>query len=195
MQVFFLIFFVLNKKGGTNMNKIPIINQIIKDKRKKLKLTQNNFAEIINKSPTTVKRYDTGDIIPQNTLLLICDKLGLDLIDLFIEQQTENQTTNSSFYSDLILKYIQAKQIYQELNKNELLRGWLFDILLPYYTRQEKELKDFRVEYFDNRYYIKGSNDETLDIFSESQATELVNHFKDYIDYFIFKCQKENLNK
>ena len=177
------------------MNKIPVINQIIKDKRKKLKLTQNNFAEIINKSPTTVKRYDTGDIIPQNTLLLICDKLGLDLIDLFIEQQTENQTTNSSFYSDLILKYIQVKQAYQEFNKNELLRGWLFDILLPYYTRQEKELKDFRVEYFNNKYYIKGSNNETLDIFTESQATELVNHFKDYIDYFIFKCQKENLTK
>lgn len=177
------------------MNKIPIINQIIKDKRKSLKLNQSDFANLINKSKVTVARYDTGDIIPQNTLLLICDKLGLDLIDLFIEQQTENQTTNSSFYSDLILKYIQAKQIYQELNKNELLRGWLFDILLPYYTRQEKELKDFRVEYFNNKYYIKGSNNETLDIFSESQATELVNNFKSYIDYFIFKCQKENLNK
>lgn len=177
------------------MNKIPVINQIIKDKRKKLKLTQNDFAEIINKSIGTVKRYDTGDIIPQNTLLLICDKLGLDLVDLFIDQQIQNQADNSSFYSDLILKYIQAKQIYQELNKNELLRGWLFDILLPYYTRQEKELKDFRVEYFDNKYYIKGSDNKTLDIFSESQATELVNNFKSYIDYFIFKCQKENLNK
>ena len=50
------------------MNKIPIINQIIKDKRKEKKITQSEFSKIINKSLATVKRYDTGDIIPENTL-------------------------------------------------------------------------------------------------------------------------------
>ena len=52
------------------MNKIPIINQYIKDKRKSLKLNQSDFANLINKSKLTVARYDIGDIIPQNTLLL-----------------------------------------------------------------------------------------------------------------------------
>lgn len=175
------------------MSKIPIINQIIKDKRKKLKLTQNEFAKIINKSPTTVKRYDTGDIIPQNTLILICDKLELDLIDLFIEQQTENETSNTNFYDILISKYIQSNQIEEKLTENEAILDWLFDILIPYYTK--KNLEEFSVEYSDNKYYVKGSNNETLNIFTEKQVTELTEHIKDYIDYFIFKCQKENLNK
>lgn len=177
------------------MKKIPIINQIIKDKKKELKINQVEFAEILQKSLSTIKKYDSGFPIPLDTLKIICDKLGLDLIDLFIEQQIENELSNTNFYSDLILKYIQAKQIYQELNKNELLRGWLSDIFWAYYTRTNKDLKFIKVEYFNNKYYVKDSNDKTLDIFSESQATELVNHFKDYIDYFIFKCQKENLNK
>ena len=46
------------------MNKIPIINQIIKDKRKKLKLNQSDFSNLINKSLGTVKRYDTGGYYP-----------------------------------------------------------------------------------------------------------------------------------
>ena len=45
------------------MSKImPAINDIIKNKRKQLKITQEEFTKIINKSIATVRRYDTGDL-------------------------------------------------------------------------------------------------------------------------------------
>ena len=72
------------------MKKIPVINQIIKDKRKEMKITQQDFTKLINKAISTIRRYDTGDIIPENTLILICDKLGLYIQDLLQEQKREN---------------------------------------------------------------------------------------------------------
>lgn len=87
------------------MKKIPIINQIIKDKRKELKITQEDFTKIINKGIATVRRYDTGYIITENTLILISDKLNLDIFDLLEQQKKENQKNNTDFYSELIEKY------------------------------------------------------------------------------------------
>lgn len=86
------------------MKKIPIINQAIKDRRKELKITQEDFTKIINKSIATVRRYDTGDIIPENTLILICDKLGIYFYDLLIIQKTSNEKDNYTYYSDIIEK-------------------------------------------------------------------------------------------
>lgn len=87
------------------MDKIPVINQIIKDKRKELKITQEDFTKIINKGISTVRRYDTGDIIPENTLILICDKLNLNFYDLLKKQIEENRKFKIKNYDKLILKY------------------------------------------------------------------------------------------
>lgn len=102
------------------MNKIPVINQIIKDKRKSKKINQSDFAKLINKSTGTVKRYDTGDLIPENTLILICDKLGLHLPTLIIKQIEENENTDfdgtpfeeNGFYYELIKKYERSYLLY-----------------------------------------------------------------------------------
>lgn len=87
------------------MSKImPAINDIIKNKRKQLKITQEEFTKIINKSIATVRRYDTGDFIPDNTIILICDKLNIDIDFLIKEQNKQNKLLKSSFYDDLINK-------------------------------------------------------------------------------------------
>lgn len=86
------------------MEKIPVINQVIKDKRKELKITQEDFTKIINKGISTVRRYDTGDIIPENTLILICDKLNLNFYDLLKKQELENKRLQLKNYEKLINK-------------------------------------------------------------------------------------------
>lgn len=83
---------------------MPAINDIIKNKRKQLKITQEEFTKIINKSIATVRRYDTGDFIPDNTIILICDKLNIDIDFLIKEQNKQNKLLKSSFYDDLINK-------------------------------------------------------------------------------------------
>lgn len=90
------------------MKKIPIINQIIKNKRKELKITQEDFTKIINKAISTVRRYDTGDIISENTLILICSALDLSIIDLVSAQEEENKHDNTNYYGELIEKYIKT---------------------------------------------------------------------------------------
>lgn len=90
------------------MKKIPIINQIIKNKRKELKITQEDFTKIINKAISTVRRYDTGDIISENTLILICSALDLNIIDLVSAQEEENKHDNTNYYGELIEKYIKT---------------------------------------------------------------------------------------
>lgn len=98
------------------MKKIPIINQIIKDKRKELKITQQEFTNLINKAISTVRRYDTGDIIPENILILICDKLNLNFYELLKEQINENKKNQSQDYDKLIKKYEQLLS-FHELKK------------------------------------------------------------------------------
>lgn len=84
---------------------MPAINDIIKNKRKQLKITQEEFTKIINKSIATVRRYDTGDFIPDNTIILICDKLNIDIDFLIKEQNKQNELLKSFFYDDLINKF------------------------------------------------------------------------------------------
>lgn len=88
---------------------IPIINLLVKEKRKKLKITQETFTKIINKSIATVRRYDTGDIIPENTLILICDKLNLSIYELAIEQKKENLEKGTDNYDEFVKKYDKSK--------------------------------------------------------------------------------------
>jgi transcriptional regulator with XRE-family HTH domain len=106
------------------MKKIPIINQIIKDKRKELKITQQDFTKIINKAISTVRRYDTGDIIPENTLILICDKLNLSIHDLANKQNEENKSSNLNYYNDFVTKY-RAKILDYDFSNQEVIKDLL----------------------------------------------------------------------
>lgn len=84
---------------------IPFINKHLKLRRKGKGLTQEKTAELIFKSVPTIKRYDTGDIIPESVLRQFCDLLKIDFFLLLELQETENIKNSTSFYSELIEKY------------------------------------------------------------------------------------------
>jgi transcriptional regulator with XRE-family HTH domain len=182
------------------MKKIPIINQIIKDKKKELKINQVEFAELLQKSLSTIKKYDSGFPIPLDTLIIISNKLGLDLVELVSSQLQENTINGTDYYTEIIKKDLHNKKdslIGQQLQSEalEIRLQSLFEFYIL--TKEKPPIFDIKghINFSDGKFFIKDDNKQTVFMFTEKQVTELTEHIKDYIDYFIFKCQKENLNK
>ncbi len=135
---------------------IPYINQVIKETRKKKGLTQVQFAKMINKSTGTVKRYDTGDIIPENTLRVICNLLNIDFIDL-LEMDYILNSPKIDDYKEIIEKYI----IYEETEEEKKL--FLEE------ERKIEELKENRLieevlYLFENYYNVYFHYENTKDV-------------------------------
>lgn len=174
---------------------IPVINQKIKEKRKELKIIQEDFTKMINKSIATVKRYDTGDIIPENTLILICDKLNLDKISLIEEQKKQNELQKTTFYNDLIIRNSAILRLKKVLEDNELKNKSFINQLEFIYKSFNYKTKDFiKVEYKDNRFYISNKNN-ILDILTSKQAINFVEDLQEYFDFKTERLRKEKLNK
>lgn len=169
------------------MKKIPIINQIIKDKRKELKITQEEFKNIINKGIATIKRYDTGDIIPENTLILICDKLTLSLPNLCLKQQEENKKDNTNFYSELIKKYTELDfiAIYHEMDffaeKEEDLVKSKTALLINYGNKLKQLFENLYLPQYHSSMVnqIKGKDLKKI----EYICTQEINDPNDYQEY------------
>ena len=195
------------------MNKIPIINQIIKNKRKFLKLNQSEFAELINKSLPMVKKYDTGTLIPENTLILICDKLIIDINTILKKQLEENKKYGDIFYCDIIkkrkisdikksidgLKSILEKESINTsfLNKNDIdTISMKLNILLSDIEKLNEELLYKRnlfcfVE--NEKIYIENyQNDEIILTLNITQAKKFLKDMNEYFDYLLFKLIKDN---
>ena len=196
------------------MNKIPIINQIIKDKRKSKKINQSDFAKLINKSTGTVKRYDTGDLIPENTLILICDKLGLHLPTLIIKQIEENENTDfdgtpfeeNGFYYELIKKYEHSSFFYdnefKELSeKIKKLYSLLYDTF--YHDDDMNFINDnFIVKCDDYETIIENQiqNGEKIknvivDTLDDDELTSLFTDIKEFFNLKLIALRKYKLYK
>ena len=174
---------------------MPVINQKIKEKRKELKIIQEDFTKMINKSIATVKRYDTGDIIPENTLILICDKLNLDMFSLIEEQKKQNELQKIIFYNDLIKKNSALLRLKKALEEKELKNKSFIRQLEFIYKSFNYKIKDFiKVEYKNNRFYISNKND-VLDILTPKQAINFVEDLQEYFDFKTERLRKEKLNK
>ena len=85
--------------------KLPVINEVFKEKRKNKGITQEKLASLIFKSLGTVKRYDTGDTIPEGVIIKLCEILNMDFISLLVLQDTKNKLSQENFYENLITKY------------------------------------------------------------------------------------------
>lgn len=170
------------------MNKIPVINQTIKDKRKELKITQTDFSKMINKSLGTVKRYDTGDIIPENTLILICEKLNLDIDFLIKEQEKQNEALHKEIYNDLITK--KTRNEISEVLDN-LISQNLYLIYSAFYNYP---VNIINIELKNNKFYI--FNDTVvIDILNDKEAKNLLKDMKEYFEFKTERLRKEKLNK
>ena len=169
---------------------MPVINQKIKEKRKELKIIQEDFTKLINKSLGTVKRYDTGDIIPENTLILICDKLNLDKFFLLEEQEKQNKLQGTFFYDDLINKKINFEKAYDRSLNNTILECLNFLYKgLTYYPSTSIDVK-----FQGNKFYIF-TKEKTLDIFTQEEAKNLLNDMQEYFEFKTERLRKEKLNK
>lgn len=198
---------------------IPVINQIIKDKRKEKKITQEEFTKIINKSIATVRRYDTGDLISENTLILICNKLNLDLELLLEMQDKENEISGDKFYIDLINKSKTKADRENEISLNDLKINTIISHLKPIYTLLSNPDGIIEVTFKNNKYYITEfpyeekrrkllnevihnqhfkkliNREKTLDILTQEQAKNLIKDLQEYFEFKIEKIRKEKLNK
>lgn len=198
---------------------IPVINQIIKDKRKEKKITQEEFTKIINKSIATVRRYDTGDLISENTLILICNKLNLDLELLLEMQDKENEISGDKFYIDLINKSKTKADRENKISLNDLKINTIISHLKPIYTLLSNPDGIIEVTFKNNKYYITEfpyeeerrkllnevihnqhfkkliNREKTLDILTQEQAKNLIKDLQEYFEFKIEKIRKEKLNK
>lgn len=106
-----------NELAGINDTKkdIPLINQIIKDKRKELRLTQSDFAKLINKSKVTVARYDTGDIIPENTLIICCEVLGISKNEIGLKGTSIKNVLESKNFNYYLVYFKEQELIYKKI--------------------------------------------------------------------------------
>lgn len=118
------------------MNKLPFINDTIKSQKQKLKLNQTEFANLIGKSLSTVKKYDIGYPIPEETLIKICDVLKIDFLPLLYYQSLSQNES----YQNLILKY--SNKIKDFENKNN--ESELFKVA--------EELKKLYKNFYDKNY-------------------------------------------
>ena len=67
----------------SNFNKKEFGNNIRKFRKAK-GLSQENLAMLLNKTPATIARYETGEIIPNaEQIYLICNELGIYEYELF----------------------------------------------------------------------------------------------------------------
>lgn len=174
------------------MEKIPVINRIIKDKRKQLKINQVAFSKLINKSTGTIKRYDTGDLIPQNTLILICDVLNLDYKDLILQQYEENKRDDVDYYQFLTnqLNLDRNFIIFDEKKSEiELLKKRL-TFLYNFSSCSLDELI-FYCEYKENRFYIKKISDNSvIQVLNIAECKELIDKMADFLEYRKYKLNK-----
>lgn len=65
--------------------------ELIKKYRKEKKITQQELANLINKSKSTIEKYESNKIesIPVNTLIDISKALGINSMDLIEEKERE----------------------------------------------------------------------------------------------------------
>lgn len=101
----------------SNFNKKEFGNNIRKFRKAK-GLSQENLAMLLNKTPATIARYETGEIIPNaEQIYLICNELGIYEYELFNSAKKINniETERNPFNADILYLYYIA---YYPKSKN-----------------------------------------------------------------------------
>lgn len=181
------------------MKKIPYINQVIKDRKKELKINQVEFSEILQKSLSTIKKYDSGSPIPLETLKMICDKLSFNISELLVKQEESNKENDTNYYQDLIDKNnIELRKLFSSMSKNPEEYLSLADSISEYMRIfvSPYSKKKYICEYENEKFYIKElSSGISFIALNFSQAEKLVKDTRHYFEYLLFLIQGENLKK
>lgn len=176
-----------------NEAKIPYINDFLKNIRKKNGITQEKFATMIFKSLPTIKRYDTGSIIPEETLRRSCEVLGLNFFEVLKLQEGEILDEFGTW--DEIHAHNRAL-MYDTYIPFDKLEGYgiikpPYDDLLFKYNKDLKRINisEISVEMQENlKSYFGVNNENTI-----SKSAEIRNHYNikslenELINYLKFK--------
>ena len=184
------------------MEKLPFINDTIKSQKQKLKLNQTEFAKLIGKSLSTVKKYDTGYPIPEETLIKICDVLKIDFLPLLYYQSL----TYNEEYQNLIFKYSsKIKDFENQKNKGELLKvaEELIELYRKFYNRYYNHIggitldgrkKELNYKIINNRIFIietstplffsnKDIKNQEINSFTLEEGKTFITEFGEYFNF------------
>lgn len=173
---------------------IPYINKILKGERRKKEITQQEFSKLISKSLPTIKRYDTGAIIPEEVLKKMCDVLNIEFLLLLKKQHLNNVKTSNKDYEILIKKYHLDIEVKTEISKEQekiidRLHDEMLEKLLP------KLDEAFKVYDFENIHILERELKKYL-IFkekilsfeeTETERNEKIKKIFSFIDLLYFQ--------
>jgi transcriptional regulator with XRE-family HTH domain len=108
------------------------IGENIKKYRKEKKLTQPQLASLINKSESSVRKYENGEVTPSMVILNeIADALDVQLKDLLgLETEYSRATSLADTYFNSIMKWSEDR-IFNDM-ETICIREHFFDLLLRY---------------------------------------------------------------
>ena len=146
------------------------IGKYISNKRKELKLTQEQLAEKLGVTDRSVSRWENGKSMPDLSIFkLLCEELNISLEELLSGEdkpKNSNETINYLKYQKKIYKYrIIAIIIILAL----IIVGFTYYIVKPFRLEFSNSLNYTKLIYaidsekklyskFDNNYYVKNSN-------------------------------------
>ena len=82
------------------------LGEIIKMHRKLKKLSLNEFGDLIDKTKSTVCRYESNEIIPDCLVILeICETLNLDITEFFNTERKIKECSMNPFKTDKMYLY------------------------------------------------------------------------------------------
>lgn len=94
-----------------NMNN-KIIGTRIKEMRKSKKITQKQLAEILNKSESSIQKYESGEVeIPQSVLDEIAKALDTNLLYLFGYDAEKLEDELNELHKDLTAKENESTEL------------------------------------------------------------------------------------
>lgn len=188
--------------------KVPYINDFLKSIRKKNGITQEKFATMIFKSLPTIKRYDTGSIIPEETLRRSCEVLGLNFFEV-LKLQEENIFDDFGSWNEIEAHNRALVAGYQlpfdKLEEYGIISPPYDDLLFKYKNDLNKidiskisnEMQENLKSYFDlNDENNTFKNNEIKNIYNiKSLENELINYLKFKDNFLNIETTKEKQNR
>lgn len=98
------------------------LGEAIKEYRHKNKLTQEEFAKLIDKSIPTVRKYENGERIPPTHVLnKICELLRCNVSEFFPQIKAKYTSPNLHLVRALADSLVEEDSSLRELTKDELI--------------------------------------------------------------------------
>lgn len=159
-----------------------IIGENIKRIRKERRMTQDELANLLNKSTISIKKWESGDRTPRNEVLVnIANALRVSLADLYDGCDTNDIIPNwlKEMDKKIDLEKLQYETKTLEVTQN-LLKHYNYSV---YFYQGDEDTGEFKVE-------IKNLLTHEVIIIPYKRYLDFVDKLKYFID-FEFYCMKK----